>query len=43
MTRDDVIAVHDDLMHNLAESAMVVPAGVAALIALQESGFTYLP
>ncbi len=43
VTRAKVIAVHTDLRENLVRGAMVVPAGVAALIALQEAGFTYLP
>ncbi len=43
VTRDRVVAVHKDLTQNLVPGAMLVPAGVAALIALQEAGFTYLP
>jgi intracellular sulfur oxidation DsrE/DsrF family protein len=43
LTRKRVVAVHSDLTQNLVRGAMLVPAGVAALIALQEAGFTYLP
>lgn len=43
LTRERVVAVHGDLTRNLVPGAMLVPAGVAALVALQEAGFTYLP
>lgn len=43
LTRETVVAVHGDLTQHLVRGAMLVPAGVAAMIALQEAGFTYLP
>jgi intracellular sulfur oxidation DsrE/DsrF family protein len=41
-TREQVVAVHDDLLAHLVPGAMVVPAGVAAINAGQEARFTYL-
>jgi intracellular sulfur oxidation DsrE/DsrF family protein len=35
--------VYDDFRHNLVPGAVVVPAGVAALVLAQEAGFTFLP
>jgi intracellular sulfur oxidation DsrE/DsrF family protein len=35
--------VYDDFRRNLVPGAMIVPAGVAALVLAQESGFTFLP
>jgi intracellular sulfur oxidation DsrE/DsrF family protein len=39
----DAHNVYDDFRHNLVPGAMVVPAGVAALVIAQEAGFTFLP
>lgn len=35
--------VYDDFRHNLVPGAVVVPAGVAAIVLAQEAGFTFLP
>jgi intracellular sulfur oxidation DsrE/DsrF family protein len=43
VTRQDVVEIHADLAQNFVRGGVLVPAGVAALIALQEAGFTYLP
>lgn len=39
----DAKNVYDDFRHNLAPGAMIVPAGVAAVVLAQEAGFTFLP
>lgn len=41
LTREHVIAVHDELATHLLPNTMLVPAGVAAINALQEARFTY--
>jgi intracellular sulfur oxidation DsrE/DsrF family protein len=43
VTRQQVVAIHDDLTNHFLAGTMLVPAGVAALIAVQEAGFTFLP
>jgi intracellular sulfur oxidation DsrE/DsrF family protein len=35
--------VYEDFRHNLVPGAMIVPAGVAAVVLAQEAGFTFLP
>jgi intracellular sulfur oxidation DsrE/DsrF family protein len=40
---EHVRSIHDDLAAHFIPSTMVVPVGVAAIIALQEARFTYLP
>jgi len=41
-TRERVIAVHDDLLAHFVPGAALVPAGVAAINAVQEAHFTFL-
>lgn len=43
VTRDQVVAIHDDLVRHFLPGTMLVPAGVAALNAVQEARFTFLP
>lgn len=43
VTRARIIDIHDELAAHFVPNTMLVPAGVAALIALQESRFTFLP
>lgn len=43
VTRQQVVAIHDELATHFLPGTMLVPAGVAALIAVQEAGFTFLP
>jgi len=42
-SRERVVAIHDDLATHLIPGSMLVPAGVAAINAVQEAHFTYLP
>ena len=42
-TREQVIAIHNELSSNFIDGAMLVPAGVAAINAAQEARFTFLP
>jgi len=42
-SRERIVAVHDDLALHLSAGSMLVPAGVAAINAVQEARFTYLP
>jgi intracellular sulfur oxidation DsrE/DsrF family protein len=42
-TREQVVAVHADLIRHFLPGTMLVPAGVAALVAAQEARFTFLP
>jgi len=42
-TRAQVVRVHDDLASHFVPRTMLVPAGVAAVNALQEHRYTYLP
>jgi intracellular sulfur oxidation DsrE/DsrF family protein len=42
VTRDQVIAIHDDLAAHFLPGTLLVPAGVAAINAAQEAKFTYL-
>jgi intracellular sulfur oxidation DsrE/DsrF family protein len=42
-SRERIVAVHDDLATHLSPGSMLVPAGVAAINAVQEAHFTYLP
>jgi intracellular sulfur oxidation DsrE/DsrF family protein len=41
-TRERVVAVHDDLVSHFVPGASLVPAGVAAINAIQEARFTFL-
>jgi intracellular sulfur oxidation DsrE/DsrF family protein len=41
-TREQVVAVHDDLASHFVAGASLVPAGVAAINAAQEARFTFL-
>jgi hypothetical protein len=43
VTRDQVVAVHDDLAANFVPNTILVPAGVAAVNAAQEARFTFMP
>jgi intracellular sulfur oxidation DsrE/DsrF family protein len=43
ITREAVIAIHDELAAHFVANTMLVPAGVAAVNAAQEARFTYLP
>jgi len=43
LTREQVVAIHDDLAQHFLPGAMLVPAGVAAVNAVQEAHFTFLP
>jgi len=43
VTRQQVVAIHDELANHFLPGTMLVPAGVAALVAVQEAGFTFLP
>jgi intracellular sulfur oxidation DsrE/DsrF family protein len=38
----DAAHTHDELARNLVPGAMLVPAGVAAIVLAQEAGYTYL-
>jgi hypothetical protein len=42
-TRDQVVAIHDEMVQHFLPGATLVPAGVAALNAAQEARFTLLP
>jgi intracellular sulfur oxidation DsrE/DsrF family protein len=42
VTRDQVVAIHADLVAHFLPGALLVPAGVAAINAAQEARFTYL-
>ena len=42
-TRDQVVAIHDEMAQHFLPGATLVPAGVAALNAAQEARFTLLP
>jgi intracellular sulfur oxidation DsrE/DsrF family protein len=42
-TREQVVAIHDDLAAHFVMGTMLVPAGVAAVNAAQEARFTFLP
>ncbi len=43
VTREQVVAIHDELAAHLLPGTMLVPTGVAALNAVQEERFTFLP
>ncbi|MBD5656642.1 MAG: hypothetical protein IAI50_15900 [Candidatus Eremiobacteraeota bacterium] len=43
LTREAVVAIHNELAGRLLPNTMLVPAGVAAVNAAQESRFTFLP
>jgi intracellular sulfur oxidation DsrE/DsrF family protein len=43
LTRERIVAVHDELAAHFLPNTMLVPAGVAAINALQEARFTYCP
>jgi intracellular sulfur oxidation DsrE/DsrF family protein len=43
VSRETVVAIHDDLAAHFISGTMLVPSGVAAANALQEARFTYLP
>ena len=43
VTREQVVAVHDELAEHFLPGTMLVPAGVAAVNAAQEARFTFLP
>ena len=43
VTRDQVVAIHDELAEHFLPGATLVPAGVAAVNAVQEARFTFLP
>jgi len=43
VTRDQVVAIHAELANHFLPGTMLVPAGVAAVIAAQEARFTFLP
>src|ERR1700678_2080175 len=43
VTREQVVAVHDDLAANFVPNTILVPAGVAAVNAAQEARFTFMP
>ncbi|HTU70440.1 MAG TPA: hypothetical protein VMF11_08965 [Candidatus Baltobacteraceae bacterium] len=38
----DAARIHDELAQNLVPGAVLVPAGVAAIVLAQEAGYTYL-
>jgi len=43
VTRDRVVAIHDELANHFLPGTLLVPAGVAAIVAAQEAHFTFLP
>jgi intracellular sulfur oxidation DsrE/DsrF family protein len=43
VTRERVVAIHDELAAHFLPGTMLVPAGVAAVNAAQEARFTFLP
>jgi len=43
VTRDIVVAIHDEMVTHFLPGTTLVPAGVAALNAAQEARFTFLP
>jgi len=43
VTREQVVAIHDELAAHFLPGTMLVPAGVAAVNAAQEARFTFLP
>jgi intracellular sulfur oxidation DsrE/DsrF family protein len=43
VTREQVVAIHDELADHFMPGSLLVPAGVAALNAAQEARFTFLP
>jgi intracellular sulfur oxidation DsrE/DsrF family protein len=43
VTRESVVAIHDELAAHFLPGTMLVPAGVAAVNAAQEARFTFLP
>jgi intracellular sulfur oxidation DsrE/DsrF family protein len=43
VTREQVVTIHDELADHFLPSTMLVPAGVAAVNAVQEARFTFLP
>jgi intracellular sulfur oxidation DsrE/DsrF family protein len=43
VVRGTVVAIRDEMVQHVLPGTMLVPAGVAALNALQEAGFTFLP
>jgi len=43
VTREQVVAIHDELAKHFIPGTMLVPAGVAAVNAAQEARFTFLP
>jgi intracellular sulfur oxidation DsrE/DsrF family protein len=43
VTREQVVAIHDELAAHFIPGTMLVPAGVAAVNAAQEARFTFLP
>jgi hypothetical protein len=43
VTREQVVAIHDDFANHFLPGTLLVPAGVAALCAIQEARYTFLP
>jgi hypothetical protein len=43
MTREHVVAIHDEMVDHFLPGTMLVPTGVGALNAIQEQRFTFLP
>lgn len=43
VTREQVVAIHDEMVEHFLPGTMLVPNGVGALNALQEERFTFLP
>jgi intracellular sulfur oxidation DsrE/DsrF family protein len=43
ITREQVVAIHDELAEHFIPGTMLVPSGVAAVNAAQEAKFTFLP
>jgi intracellular sulfur oxidation DsrE/DsrF family protein len=43
VTREQVVAIHDEMIAHFLPGTTLVPAGVAALNAAQEARFTFLP
>lgn len=43
VTREQVVAIHDDFSDHFLPGTLLVPAGVAALCAIQEARYTFLP
>jgi len=43
VTREQVVAIHDDFANHFLPGTLLVPAGVAAMCAIQEARYTFLP